>query len=112
MRRKAFAIQVRGYQTDPMHMLGAFATENGFVLGISNVREKSVREYENFLNSGYSGGCYHNAADCHKVITSHMRGNRGEVPRARTGNQEKLHDEVVHLFRHAWVVQLKEVDGD
>jgi predicted transposase YbfD/YdcC len=103
-------------QTDPIHIVSAFAAENSLVLGHQKCAGKgkeleAIQQLLEILDIREAIITI-DAAGCHKEITSQIKGRGGDYQIALKGNQEKLHDEVVNFFNQACVVAPEEANCD
>lgn len=103
-------------QTDPIHIVSAFAAENSLVLGHQKCsgKGKELEAIQQLLEILDIRGAVItiDAAGCQKVITNQIREKGGDYQIALKGNQEKLHDEVVNFFSQACIVRPEEADCD
>lgn len=104
------------YETDPIHIVSAFAAENSLILGQLKCsgKGKEIETIQMLLNILDIKGATItiDAAGCQKVIVEQIREKKGDYLIALKGNQGLLHDEVTNFFEQAIVVKPEEADCD
>jgi predicted transposase YbfD/YdcC len=101
---------------DPIHMVSAFAAENGLVLGQLKCKNKGqeletiqrLLEILDIKNAVITI----DAAGCHKVIVNHIRDKEADYLIALKGNQRKLYDEAINFFDQALPIAPEETNCD
>lgn len=102
--------------SDPVHIVSAFAVENALVLGQLRTANKGG-ELEVFLRlldllDIKRATVTIDAGGCHKVIAAKVKERGGDYVLALKGNQQGLHDEVVNFFSQAMEVGHEEAGCD
>jgi predicted transposase YbfD/YdcC len=106
----------RGAGRGAIHMVSAFARENGMVLGQVKTEEKSneITAIPKLLSALNVKGCTVtiDAMGCQKAIAKQIVRQGGDYLLAVKGNQEKLYDGVLRLFEEAEAVDFKGYEAD
>jgi predicted transposase YbfD/YdcC len=95
--RSSFSVQEY-----PLHLISAFATENGVTLGQRAVDSKTneITEIPKLLDTLMLKGCIVtiDAMGCQKDIAEKIVENKGDYLLAVKGNQKTLHKDLIELF--------------
>lgn len=103
-------------ETNPIHMVSAFAVENSLILGQLKCsgKGKEIETIQMLLNILDIKGATItiDAAGCQKVIVNQIREKKGDYLIALKGNQGSLHDEVTNFFEQALEIDPEKADCD
>ena len=99
-----------------IHMVSAWSSENGLVLGQEKTAEKSneITAIPQLLDVLELKGCIVtiDAMGCQTAIAEKIIQKKAEYILALKGNQRKLHVEVTDFFEIAWATDFKHVQYD
>jgi len=94
--------RAHGKDERPIHIINAFATENGLTLGQLSVDRKTneIRVIPDLLDTLMIEGCIItiDAMGCQGWIVKKIIENKGDYVLAVKGNQERLRSDIEHIF--------------